>query len=257
VIKKAFIVMAIVSVQSCTHQMKNSDSDQNFTTNNKAEASLQDRSVSSLNEEDIIFVNIPGNGKIQDFEMAQYEVTQYQWVNLMGTNPSTFKKPENCSGDYLKKGEIEMCARHPVDTITIGETKAFTDKLNERNDGYHYSLPSNQQWEYAARAGRTTKYTYGDEKDERTNSDYAVVYAEPSQTAPVGTKKPNAFGLYDIHGNVWEFTSYFNGIHRWLRGGSYYTDPKHFRPDYYYNFRANARREAFGFRVIRVKKSSI
>jgi formylglycine-generating enzyme required for sulfatase activity len=116
------------------------------------------------------------------FYMGKYEVTQAQWRTLMGKNPSYFK------GDNL-----------PVENVSWVNVQVFIDHLNALNDGFVYRLPTESEWEYACRA-RTTKAYAGD-------LDTMAWYVNDSddQTHQVGTKQPNAFGLYDMHGNVWEW----------------------------------------------------
>jgi formylglycine-generating enzyme required for sulfatase activity len=121
------------------------------------------------------------------FEIGKYEVTQAQWLALMPTNPSTHK------GDNL-----------PVETVSKVDAQDFIAKLNmsnAQNDGYVYRLPTEAEWEYAARAGT-----------DAPNSgplDQVAWYGANSgdETHPVGQKKPNAWGLYDTQGNVREWVS--------------------------------------------------
>lgn len=124
---------------------------------------------------------------VQDFYLGQYEVTQKQWESLMGTNPSRFKGPD-----------------HPVQRITWNDAQAYIAKLNALEETDLYRLPTEAEWERAARGGTTTRYYWGNEID----NDYAWYYGSSNfQSHPVGTAKPNPFGLYDMLGNVWEWVS--------------------------------------------------
>ena len=105
----------------------------------------------------------------------------------MGNNPSKF------NGNDL-----------PVESVPWNEVQDFIKKLNEKEGTNKYRLPTEAEWEYAARAGTTTRYSFGD--DESELEDHAW-YKENSEgiTHPVGQKKPNPWGIYDMHGNVWEW----------------------------------------------------
>jgi formylglycine-generating enzyme required for sulfatase activity len=121
------------------------------------------------------------------FYLGKYEVTQKQWHEVMGYNPSYFK------GDDL-----------PVENVSWDDVQEFIKKLNKKENTHKYRLPSEAEWEYAARAGTTTRYSFGD--DDSKLGEYAW-YSENSgdKTHPVGNKGANPWGLYDVHGNVWEW----------------------------------------------------
>ncbi len=124
---------------------------------------------------------------VAPFYLGKYEVTQAQWVAVMGVNPSRYKDP-----------------RRPVDQVTWLQAQEFIQKINQLEKTNKYRLPSEAEWEYAARAGRATAYFFGD--DVRDLARYAWFGAENDVgTAPVGKKQPNPWGLHDIYGNVWEW----------------------------------------------------
>jgi formylglycine-generating enzyme required for sulfatase activity len=160
----------------------------------------------------------------QSFYMGKSPVTQKQWKKITGKNPSHFKGEDR-----------------PVEMVAWNEVQKFVKKLNEKEHTDKYRLPSEAEWEYACRAGTETRYYFGD--DWSKLNEYAW-YAENSggQTHPCGQKKPNFWGLYDMHGNVWEWVQdnwheNYNGSpsdgsawededssYRVSRGGSWYCD---------------------------------
>lgn len=165
------------------------------------------------------------------FFMGLFEVTQKQWTLVMGTNPShqcgvgdTY--PVYCVSYNMIRGGSEG-AKWPSSSKV--DTSSFLGNLQART-GINFDLPTEAQWEYACRAGTTTTYYWGSS----LNGDYAWYYSNSgSGTHPVGGKKPNAWGFYDMSGNVWEWSlnrsetlaygtdpkGATSGLNRVLRGG--------------------------------------
>lgn len=122
------------------------------------------------------------------YYIGVFEVTQEQYQKVMGVNPSIFK------GTLV----TDDASQHPVENVTWQDCQAFIKKLNKLEKGKaNYRLPSEFEWEYAARAGATDDIPWADIRT-------SAVIAQKT-TAAVGTKKPNAWGIYDTLGNVWEW----------------------------------------------------
>jgi len=199
-------------------------------------------------EQPVHEVTLPG------FEIGAYEVTQAQYEAIMGYNPSYFQGTDK--------------ENNPVEYVTWYDAREFCMNLSAQT-GRTFTLPSEAQWEYACRAGSTTLYTFGD--DEGLLGDYRANSSDG--TAPVGTKLPNAWGLYDILGNVYEWcldswhSDYTGaptdgsawdpetGFYRVIRGGSWVNnenEPGYFQSEYR-AYNGPRRRETFvGFRVVAV-----
>lgn len=187
---------------------------------------------------------------IAAFSIGKYEVTQAEWVAIMGSNPS-----ENGGDDS------------PVDHVSWEMAQQFVKKLSERT-GKSYRLPSEAEWEYAARAGTTTDYLSGEGASGMADFAWFRTNAE-MQAHPVGKKKPNAFGLYDIFGNVSEWTQdCWNPNHagapttqapreqgecesRVMRGGSWFNVYLNLRSGFRLRFDAALQSSSFGMRVAR------
>ena len=121
------------------------------------------------------------------FAVGKYESTQAEWRAIMGSSPSHFKGCDSC----------------PVENVSWNDTQDFLKRLNAKTN-QRYRLLTEAEWEYAARAGSTTRYSFGD--SEATLGNFAWFTGNSgSRTHPVGEKSPNAWGLYDMHGNVWEW----------------------------------------------------
>jgi formylglycine-generating enzyme required for sulfatase activity len=202
------------------------------------------------------------------FEIGKTEVTEKQWQAVMGSNPSAFK------GDAL-----------PVEQVTFQQVKEFLNKLNSRNDGFLYRLPTEAEWEYAARAGTTDQYAgslddmawYNDGQAAARGSGAFQNEKSPvgllvPETHPVATKKPNAWGLYDMRGNVAEWAEDFydgnyysnspaadprgpaSGDGHVVRGGSFHVYPWLTRVSLRTMFPEDYQFDDLGFRVVREKR---
>jgi formylglycine-generating enzyme required for sulfatase activity/beta-lactamase regulating signal transducer with metallopeptidase domain len=183
------------------------------------------------------------------FMMACTPVTQSQWKSVMGSNPSYFQ------GDEL-----------PVETVGWSDAVAFCGKLGEK-EGRKYRLPTEAEWEYACRAGTKTEYYTGDGETALKEAGW-FAFNSGAKTHPVGQKKPNAWGLYDMHGNVWQWCSDYYGDYptgdvvdpkgsavgdkdasRVLRGGSFGHVPAGCRAAYRHRSGPEHQGKGTGFRV--------
>jgi formylglycine-generating enzyme required for sulfatase activity len=189
------------------------------------------------------------------FLISKYEITQKQWQEVMGKNPSAFK------GDAL-----------PVESVSWDDVQEFITKLREKANG-KYRLPTEAEWEYCARSGSANAYGPGQNHELVTTNnlpEYAWFRGNAeSKTHEIGQKKPNAWGLYDLHGNVWEWcqdwyaadyyaqaplTDPLNNAastERVLRGGSWFLDWPHLRAANRSGGLPTFRSPYVGFRLVR------
>lgn len=139
------------------------------------------------------------------FDLQTTEVTQHTWVNVMGENPSAFKKKMNCPQEHVvQENGIELCPNHPVEQVTWYEVKTFISKLNSMQSDFEYRLPTEAEWELAARAGTQTMFHFGN--DHQLLGQYGFYTSNSrNQTHSVKQKLPNQYDLYDMHGNVFEW----------------------------------------------------
>jgi len=194
-----------------------------------------------------------------DFYMGKFEVTQEQYETIMGSNPSKFESKS-----------------HPVERVSWTDTQEFLGQLNERfkDRNLKFRLPSEAEWEYACRAGATTPFHFGSALNGmQANCDGTIPYG--TETKGAYRKKtttiifsPNEFGLYDMHGNVWEWCEDYYGPYskspkngtaqtdkqtndiRVLRGGSWFSDPRDCRSADRSGNSPVLRYSSYGFRVV-------
>ncbi|OPZ96044.1 MAG: Serine/threonine-protein kinase pkn1 [Bacteroidetes bacterium ADurb.Bin408] len=193
---------------------------------------------------------------LRDFYIGKYEVTQKQWFAVMGTNPSNFSGCDNC----------------PVENVSWNDVQEFINKLNEAS-AVKFRLPSEAQWEYAARGGAkyyntNNKFSGSNNLDEVAwyNKDKKGKEDKTGRTHPVGQKKPNELGLYDMSGNVWEwcndwYDSYSNakqaypegpskGSYRVFRGGSWNNTDNSCRVFFRHYMTPDSKYYNLGFRLV-------
>ncbi|SFM25279.1 Formylglycine-generating enzyme, required for sulfatase activity, contains SUMF1/FGE domain [Methanolobus profundi] len=191
------------------------------------------------------------------FYMAEYEVTQSQWAAIMNDDPSYFK------GDEL-----------PVEQVSWYDAQEFIERLNEIENTDKYRLPTEAEWEYACRAGTSTDLSFTDEATDLDTYGWSDSYGwcalnSNSTTNPVGQKEPNSWGLYDMHGNVWEWVqdtweNNYEGApadgsaweegdlsNRVGRGGSWMDGPNICKSHFRGSLDANSTSNVLGFRVVK------
>ncbi len=204
---------------------------------------------------------------VSDFWMGRYEVTQAQWLKVMESNPSHFN--ENL--------------KNPVDMVSWNDSRRFIDRLNRRlresgEKDFVLRLPTEAEWEYAARAGTTTMFSTGDEiSTDLANYNGSHEFGMTMKgeyrkgPTPVGSFPPNPFGLYDMHGNVWEWChdwygrDYYQkspandpagpneGDARVMRGGSWFRFAGAIRSATRYKHEPDGQYADSGLRLVRVK----
>ena len=207
---------------------------------------------------------------LTEFEMGVTLVTQKQWFSVMGNNPSNNIDKKNCPETYSDENG-GMCPNNPVENVSYDDimgANGFLAKLNANQDGYIYRLPTEAEWEYSAKAGATTTYSFGN--DENQLKDHAW-YDQNSEnhTHEVGKKGKNAFELYDMGGNLWEMVSDWFGEYSTngtqvnpqgqtssdrhvIRGGDYSGKASYLRPSFRTDWGSHGERNAtVGFRLVR------
>ena len=217
----------------------------------------------------------------QPFYMGTFEVTQAEFARVMGTQGSFFSR----TGPGKEKVSGMNTPRFPAEQVTWHKAVEFCRRLSEmpteKRAGRVYRLPTEAQWEYACRAGTTTAFSFGDSLSSHQanfagNYPYGGAPEGPflARTTEVGSYQPNAFGLYDMHGNVWEWCSDWYGLDyykhsprddppgpstgssRVIRGGEWYGDGRDCRSAFRYADIPNGVFYVMGFRVAMTTSNS-
>jgi formylglycine-generating enzyme required for sulfatase activity len=194
------------------------------------------------------------------FYLGACPVTQSQYKQVLGFNPSWYQKP----GIGERSIGNEVTSSFPVEGLSWDYAMRFCGELSDK-ENKHYMLPTEAQWEYACRAGSETRFCYGD--DEGRLGEYAWYRPNSGdRPRPVGQKRPNAWGLFDMHGHVWEWcadwygegyyrispvddpTGPVQGKRRVVRGGCYDSVPKFCRSAVRFSELSNTS-SMLGFRV--------
>jgi eukaryotic-like serine/threonine-protein kinase len=212
-----------------------------------------------------------------DFEIAIHTVTQGQWQEVMGNNPSEFSR-SGLEKDQVKDIKDEDLKHFPVESVSWDDAQEFLEKLNESEkkpgNGYVYRLPSEAEWEYACRGGATSEeecsYHFyfakptNDLSSMQANFDGTLPHGPVGKgakgpylerTTKVGSYAPNKLGLYDMHGNVWQWCEDLtnpNASDRVLRGGGWRSIGAYCNAAERLSYGPSYRRNYLGFRLARV-----
>ena len=213
-------------------------------------------SVSSLNavpdggwsddykSDKIVLRRIDGTNGV--YYAGVFEVTEAQWDKVMGGSSTSMEPKAYVSYNDIR-GDASVYDWPTSDEV---EATSFMGKLRQKTGLTTLDLPTEAEWEFAARAGVTTKWLCGD--SETGLDDYAWYSANSDgSTHEVGTRQPNAWGLYDVHGNVWEWclNRYSGDSYRVLRGGTWYSDASYCAFAYRYNSYPSDVWSSYGFRL--------
>jgi formylglycine-generating enzyme required for sulfatase activity len=184
------------------------------------------------------------------FWIGTYEVTQLQWESLMGENPSVFRSPNN-----------------PVEMVSWNDAQVFLHKLNDLGFSGEFRLPTEAEWEYAARTGDDIRGRFSSHPSHRDLNTFGWFNPRSEGCShPVGMKRPNSWGLYDMQGNVWEWCCDWygpyaveraidpigahHGVGRVIRGGSWFNEPEALRVTNRHHHSADSRQTNIGLRVV-------
>ena len=217
------------------------------------------------------------------FKMMTTELTQWQWYQVKGTNPSRFKGLRDCTNHKFVNGK-GICPDNPVESVSWHEVQEYIKELNALkgfrgcdkrlhprarapyNDNC-YRLPTEAEWEWAVRAETKTVYFFGDSPHFPFHLERYAVYRKNSRerTHTVGRRNPNRWGLYDMYGNVWEWVQdawrrelpggrdplVIGGSLRVIRGGGWFSNAKDMRSANRNGYSPDVKPDGVGFRLVR------
>nr|BDT29831.1 formylglycine-generating enzyme family protein [Bacteriovorax sp. HI3] len=183
-----------------------------------------------------------------EFTLQASPVTQMQWTQIMGSNPSRFKQRFFCPESIQIFGSVEMCPDNPVENISANDVQDFITILALTFPELKTRLPDQNEWEFAARGQAQTIFWFGSNFDDVAKNCWEEIGAK-GQTHPVKSKPLNPFGLSDTCGNVWQLTKNKNGYS--LKGGSWTGGPRILRPATKTGIAADGRFINVGFRLIK------
>jgi len=198
-----------------------------------------------------------------EFELGKYPIIIAEYMHFAKDTKSHYPEwleegssyhIETGSDDYYKK--MDLSDNAPIIGISWHDAKAYCKWLSEKS-GKAYRLPTEAEWEYAARAGTTTQWSFGDDEKELDKYAWYSKNSE-SKTHPVGGKLPNPWGLYDMQGNVWEWCEDWydkDKDTKVLRGGSWLDDVYDSRCAFRYGYDPASRSSRVGFRLLRALPS--
>ena len=279
-----FILLGLPLLSACSGV-----SPGNVTVDGTAEKIIQNTLSADTNSIGMVFFSIPAGSFLmgsradvkdayssekpqhrvnisEPFFIGKFEVTQDQWEAVMGANPYTL---DRSNPFYNLQGMKERITKpdHPA-TVSWNDAQEFIKRLNAKEGHSRYRLPTEAEWEYAARAGTTTAYSFGNSIKELENYAFYGEDFTTGGTHPVGQKLPNPWGLYDVHGNAWEWVQDFysedyygqspladpkgpasGGAHV-VRGGSWHITSDSWRSSFRKPYNAEYRGISIGFRLV-------
>ena len=201
----------------------------------------------------------------QPFYLGKYEVTQAEWQAVMGS--SSYSQKRNNDFYNLPGMASRLTGPNNPATVSWNDAQEFIRRLNEKEGHNRYRLPTEAEWEYAARAGTSSSYSFGDDANELGRYAWYGEDFTSGSTHPVGRKDANPWGLHDMHGNVWEWVQDWYGGHyyadspardpqgpptgakRVVRGGSWHQSATSWRSAFRRQYDADYRGISIGFRL--------